>query len=362
MSVSGAIVGQGAVPSHLVAVGASAGGLEPLMTILGDLSADLPACVLVVVHMPSSGESALPRIVNRVSPLPAKHATDGDLLEAGTILIAPPDHHLTVDGTRAAVRRGPTVNRSRPAVDPLFQSVALHAADRGIGIVLSGALDDGAAGLAAIAAAGGTTIVQEPSEAAYPGMPEAALERAVVQHRLPAKRIAWAIETSIGSEAAGTNGRPRHASRLEKELLMSELDEDFVTTDELGTEVSTFGCPACGGTLWELKEGDGFRFRCRVGHAYSPKTLLEGQAASVEEGLWIAVRALDEQATLANRLAEQAKRNGQGTSQGRFQQQAKLAERHARAIREMLMMEPGAPTHGEPTGEPERTASEVGEG
>src|SRR5262245_22549817 len=161
--VSAPIVGERVRVPNVVALGASAGGIEPLLAIVGGLREDLEAAVLIVVHVPSSGKSALPRILGRHTRLPVAHATDGEALRAGRILIAPPDHHLTIEDSTVVVRRGPVVNRARPAIDPLFQSVALHARERGIGVVLSGALDDGAAGLAAIAQAGGVAIVQDPN-------------------------------------------------------------------------------------------------------------------------------------------------------------------------------------------------------
>jgi two-component system, chemotaxis family, protein-glutamate methylesterase/glutaminase len=327
----------------VVAIGASAGGIEPLLTILGGVPSDVPACILVVVHVPEGGQSALPRIVSRVTAMPVAHATDGEPLLVGRILIAPPDHHLTVRGGTVAVRRGPTVNRVRPAIDPLFQSVALHAGRRGVGIILSGSLDDGAAGLAAIGDAGGTTIVQEPGEATHPSMPEAALARTVVQHRLPAADIAGTVVARLRTPLAETTGEPRHSRRLEKELSVSQLDEPFVTSDELGIDRSVFGCPACGGALWELREDQDFRFRCRVGHAYTPRTLLAAQGASAENGLWIAVRALDEQASLAARLADRAAHTGKDLAARRFRQQARIADQHAAAIRDLLRQETGAP-------------------
>jgi two-component system chemotaxis response regulator CheB len=329
---------------HVVAIGASAGGIEPLLTAIGDLPPNLPAAVLVVVHVPKSGPSALPRIISRSASLPARHARDGEPLRRGEILVAPPDHHLTIDRTDAGevarVRHGPAVNRSRPAIDPLFQSVALHAGSRGVGVVLSGSLDDGAAGLAAIAAAGGVSIVQDPTDAVYPSMPEAALDRAVVQYRLPAERIGATIVHALSMAPTAPPPALQNGRRLDKELSMSELRDEFVGSDELGTDVSVFGCPACGGTLWELREGEGFRFRCRIGHAYSPQTLLESQGATVEDALWMAVRALDEQASLATRLAEQARRHGRTSSATRFEGQAGTAEEHARAIRELIRVEP----------------------
>lgn len=328
----------------LVGIGASAGGIEPLLQIVRGLPADFPGCLLVVVHGPARGPSALPAILGRAGVLPAQHATDGKRLAASRIFVAPPDHHLTVEGAVLRVRRGPMINRSRPAIDPLFQSMALREGPM-TAVLLSGANDDGAAGLAAVATAGGHTIVQDPNEALYAPMPEAALRRVPHSHRLSAARIADAILAGLSSPPSA-KAPPATADRLRKEMIMTELDRPAVTSEELDGDPSVFGCPACGGILFELSEGKDFRFRCRVGHAYSPETLLESQGGSVEDALWIALRALDEQASLARRLAKQAKSGGQPEAGKRFAAQATTAEGHADVVRQVLQLEPGSQAPG----------------
>jgi two-component system chemotaxis response regulator CheB len=319
-------------PPRLVAIGGSAGAMEPLRAIVAGLPPDLDACVLVVIHVPRTTESALPRVLGRRTALPVAHAVDGHVLQGGTVLVAPPDHHLTVADGVAQVRRGPEVNRSRPAIDPLFRSVALHRSPA-VGIVLSGALDDGAGGLAEIARAGGTAIVQAPDEAVYPSMPLAALDRVPDAVLLPAVDIGPSVVHLLDRAEPG---RPPAADQLVKELTMTRNDPNAPGADDLGASSSVFGCPDCGGTLWELGEGGDFRFRCRIGHAFSPRTLLDAQRGSVEEGLWIAIRALEEQSTLAHRLAVGARERGQREAHDRFVRQAGETERQADAIRRLL--------------------------
>jgi two-component system, chemotaxis family, protein-glutamate methylesterase/glutaminase len=165
-------------PVAVVAVAASAGGVEALSGFVAALPANFPATVLVVLHIPPAGTSVLPAILSRASKLPARHPEDGELLTAGVILAAPPDRHMTVDGIAVQVFAGPRENGHRPAADVLMRSVAEHFGQRAAGVVLSGTMDDGAPGLRAVRAAGGFTFVQDPAEAAFPGMPTAAIEEA----------------------------------------------------------------------------------------------------------------------------------------------------------------------------------------
>ena len=160
---------------RLVVVGASAGGIEPLRALVAGLPADLPAAVLVVVHLPSTADSHLPGLLSRSGPLPASHAMGGQRLTPGEILVAPPDHHLTVRGNRVRLTRGPRENRQRPAVDPLFRSAAAAFGPAVVAVVLSGALDDGAVGAAVVAAQDGAVVVQDPAEARVSAMPRATL-------------------------------------------------------------------------------------------------------------------------------------------------------------------------------------------
>jgi two-component system chemotaxis response regulator CheB len=161
----------GGAPPHVLAVGASAGGVEALVEIVGALRADFPAPVLVVLHVPASFASNLPAILDRAGPLTAHHARDGDPLLAGRILVAPPGFHLIAEREEVRLGRGPRERNQRPAIDALFRSVADAFGPRAIALVLTGALDDGAAGAAAVSAQGGSVVVQDPADARHPSMP-----------------------------------------------------------------------------------------------------------------------------------------------------------------------------------------------
>ena len=328
----------------IVAIGGSAGGLEALVPLVRGLPADLAAPVLVVIHGSRSGPSNVPRILSRASLLPAVEAVDSKPLRAGVIYVAPPDHHLVVHDGTTRVHRGPEVNRHRPAIDPLFQSLAASHGSSAIGVVLSGSLDDGAAGVAAIAAAQGTAIIQDPDDALYANMPSAALERVPEARRVPREELADAVGSAV-ARLAGIDwdeapSVPR-LPRAEAEVAMLEPSRSPTDPGAFGGEPSVLGCPDCGGVLWEFTENGELRFRCRIGHGYSPASLLDAERANVEEGLWTAIRALEEQAALAARLAAQAETAGQESAHRRFTRQAEATHRSARKIRSLLGSDDG---------------------
>lgn len=186
----------------LIVIGASAGGVEALRTVVAGLPADLAAAVLVVLHVPSDARSELPAILSRVSRMPVAHATADQALMRGTVTVAPPDHHLTVRGETLHLSRGPRVHGHRPAIDPLFRTAAHARAGRVIGVILSGALDDGTAGMLDIQLGGGVTIVQDPDDALYSGMPRSVLENVEVDHVLPAVAIPAALVELVGKPRA----------------------------------------------------------------------------------------------------------------------------------------------------------------
>ncbi|HEY8599580.1 MAG TPA: chemotaxis protein CheB, partial [Thermomicrobiales bacterium] len=186
----------------LIVIGTSAGGVQALLELLDDLPANLPAAICIVIHIPAESPSLLPRILQRRSALPVRHAVDGERIVPGHVYIAPPDHHLLVDPGRLRLRHGPRENRCRPAVDPLFRSAALAYGPRLIGVVLTGALNDGTAGLAIIKRLGGVTIVQDPADALFPGMPASAQRHVAVDYSLPLADIAAAL-TRVAREPNG---------------------------------------------------------------------------------------------------------------------------------------------------------------
>lgn len=321
---------------EIVAIGASAGGVEALREIVEALPADFPAAVCVVIHFPPHASSRLPAILARAGNLPAAHAEDGEPLQAGRIYVAPPDRHLLVERGRLCLSRGPRENGHRPAVDPLFRSAAVTYGRGVVGVVLSGNLDDGTAGLSAIVRRGGVGVVQDPADAAHPGMPSSALANVRVDHSVAAAEIPSLLVRLVTEEIPG-----RAAPEVGRDLLRFETDitgmEPYALhADQRPGEPSGFSCPECQGVLFEVREGELARYRCRVGHAYGPETLMAKQADQVEEALWIAFQSLKERAAFARGMARKMEARRNRYSHQRFMEQAAEAEARAAVIRDVL--------------------------
>ena len=323
------------MPDHgIVVVGASAGGVEALIELAGSLTSDLPAAVFVVMHLPAAGTSALPEILRRHGPLPAAHVKDGEPIRPGRIYVAPPDHHVLVRTGHVHLSRGPRENGHRPAVDPLFRSAAREYGTRVIGLVLSGALDDGTAGLLAIKSRGGTAVVQDPADALYPGMPGNALQHVAADHVLAAASMGKLLARLVADPAKPSPDAAPSDMRVEVD--MEGFSLEAMEGGHPGRP-SGFSCPDCNGVLWQIRDGGLDRYRCRVGHAWSPESLLTQQSEALEAALWVALRSLEERAALARRLAEPARRRGYSITATRFDEQAAEAQQAARLVRDMLL-------------------------
>lgn len=276
----------------------------------------------------------LPEILTRVGRLPAIQPEDGESLAYGKVYVARPDHHLIVEPGRVRVVHGPTENGCRPAVDPLFRSAARVYGPRVVGVVLTGALDDGTAGLAAIKEAGGIAIVQEPDEAFAPSMPRSAQALVAVDHVLLLREMGPVINGLTQKEIDEEPPQPgTHVSAMEPDLGNPPL---ALHENDRPGKVSVFTCPECHGTLWEADDRGIVRFRCRVGHVYSVDSMLEAQTDSVDRALWTALRSLEERAALTHRLAERAAARQHRRVARAFKERADAADGHAATIRELL--------------------------
>lgn len=322
----------------LIVVGASAGGLEALQRLCGALPPDLNAAVLIVMHVSPYSDGLLPRVLSRSSPLPAAHPTDGDVIRKGRIYVAPPDLHMIVDGGRLRTVRGPRENHSRPAIDPTFRSAAVAYGPRVIGVILTGLLDDGTAGLMVVRGHGGDAIVQDPRTALFPGMPKNALERVPDAHVLPLEDIpqmlAKLVAEPLQLEAAAAVSRD---SLAEQETQFAELDMSELQNQKHPGKPSEFGCPECGGVLWEIDQSGLLRFRCRVGHAYTARHLRAEQRQAVETALWAALRALEESVSLYRRMADRARNSNHEQPLKIFLERAETAENNAKTLRDFLV-------------------------
>ena len=301
----------------IIVIGASAGGLNPLRTVVSALPANLPATVFIVRHIGASSGSLLPEILERAGCLKATHACDGEQFKPGHIYCAPPDHHMMIEDQCVRLTRGPKENRSRPAVDPLFRSAALALRTRVVGVILSGALDDGTAGLWSVKYCGGITIVQDPSEAEFPGMPQSALNHVQVDYCLPLPEIAPTL-VNLAKDPVGENGEALKANGLAIENRIAFGDFDALAVIERLGKLSGFTCPDCHGSLRELRHDNFIRFRCSTGHAYTAATLLAEQQETLENILSNSMRALEENVTLNDYLLNFARRTGQRVSTDAF--------------------------------------------
>jgi len=317
----------------IVVVGASAGGIEAVVELVRHLPRDFPGSLFVVIHFPGSASSILPSILSRAGPLPARHAQDGEPIQTGRIYVAPPDLHMLLEAGHIRLSRGPKENGSRPAIDPLFRTAARSYGPRVIGVILSGNLNDGTAGLITIKQRGGVAMVQTLESALYPGMPASAMEHLAVDYALPPGEIAELL----------TELTQQPIDALEVRTMSDEVDpvdqQDEVGIEDRHTEpgiTSTMSCPECQGLLWEMKDQDLVRFRCRVGHAYSAEALLIHQSENLEAALWTALRALEEHSALSRRLASRGSSRGHARSASTFTEQAMDAEHHASVIRTVL--------------------------
>ncbi|OBK26065.1 protein-glutamate methylesterase [Mycobacterium asiaticum] len=312
----------------VVAIGASAGGVEALSNLVPGLSADSPYAYLVALHMPPSAPSVLARIIDRKGALPARTAEHGTKLEPGHIYVARPDHHLLVADHQVVLSQGPTENGHRPAINALFRSVAVAFGPRAIGVLLSGVLDDGVLGLEAIRSRGGITIGQTLDDALFSTMPASAEAAGVLDRQARAADIGALLKELAERDIKEPQMEPDDSLEFENRIAMTAR---FATVDsqELGP-ASGYTCPDCNGSLAKVGEDN---YRCRVGHAWSPDSLLAARDDEIENALWIALRSLQEKAKLARQLADKA---GHGLLFQRYTASAEETERALAVLSERL--------------------------
>lgn len=314
----------------MVVIGASSGGMDALTRLVAQLPRDFAAPIFVVHHMaPDATGDALRGAINRAGRLRCSEATDGKRFAAGNVYLAPSDHHLMLAKGTMRVTKGARENRARPAIDPLFRSAAVAYRNRAVGVLLTGNLDDGTAGLTAIQRCGGVCVVQDPADAAYPDMPQNALNRVRVEHCVPLAEMGGLLEKLIHRRHGKNRPIPTEIAIEAKiaERVLSDLD----SVEALGDQVP-FNCPACGGVLWEIMQGDTLRYRCHTGHSFTSPILLAEQTAKIEETLWVALRMFEERRNL---LVTMSGRNGRAFSPSAAER-ARDSDVHIRRIRAIL--------------------------
>ena len=320
---------------HVITIGTSAGGIQALRTLVKQLPKDFPASVHIVQHLSSESPSNLVAVLQSRSNLPIAFARDREPIEPGRIYLAPPDFHLLLEQGRVRVIRGPRENRMRPAIDPLFRSAAVAYKSYVTGIVLTGMLDDGTAGLQAIKACGGMTIVQDPNEAEYSSMPQSALSSVKVDRVVLLKEIADILMERVRQV-------PLIAKEVPADLLLEapitrEAIAEPETMAQIGEPVA-HSCPSCGGPLWQIGKNHNslLRYRCHIGHAFTGLTLIEEQNEATEKALWIALRTLEERGRLLKNMSDRYARNGATALAKTHQERAQEALDHSILLRDLI--------------------------
>jgi len=322
----------------VVVIGASAGGLGALSTLCRDLPGDLPAAVFIVMHVSPHYYSLLPELLSRHGNMPVHHGADGEPIRQSRIYVAPPDHHMVLEEGRVRITRGPKENRSRPAVDTLFRSAAYACGPRAIGVVLTGTLDDGTAGLWSIKDRGGIAVVQDPEEAEHPSMPLSARQHVNVDYCLPLAQIGRTLVRLTEEKADRSEDHPMPQNLEIETRIALENNPLAAGVMKLG-EPSRFACPTCHGALVEMKNGELVRFRCHTGHAFSMENLLAALSEATEDTLWSSVRAMDEKIMLLEHLARHAREAEQAETMEMLTRAIAEAKRQLDLLREAVLSE-----------------------
>lgn len=321
----------------MLVIGASSGGVNALKKLLAPLPADLDASLFIVWHMAPSVRGVLPQLLSRVTAIAVSHALNGERIQSNHIYVAPPDHHLLLDGDYIRLTRGPKENRFRPAIDPLFRSAAHSYGNRVLGVILSGALDDGTAGLWTIKQRGGLALVQDPAEAEVASMPESAIRQVAVDYVLPADKLAARLVELTNQTVSSTHEVDvRETQKTDLEIRIAAQDTNLgMNIFSFGT-LSPYTCPECHGVLTLLKEGSLTRFRCHTGHAYAADTLLAALTETIEDNLYITLRSMDESIILLNHLGDHCAEANQTKLAALYFQKAQETRSRADLIRQAV--------------------------
>ena len=314
----------------IVVVGASAGGVAVLLDLAAALPPQFPASVLIVQHI-GAHRSTLPQLLEKAGPNRAIHAAHDAPLEHGRLYVAPPDRHLLVHHGRTWLSHGAKENHARPAIDPLFRSAAIAHGPRVVGVVLSGRLDDGTAGLQAIKACGGHAVVQDPDDAEEREMPDSALANVAVDDVVPRHALPRLLTTLVTQPRIADRAPPVPAALLREHQLSLSEGNAMEHLDAIATP-SKITCPDCHGVLWELRDAHPRRYRCHTGHAYTARTLEASQGLRTEDALWNAMRALHEREALLRTMSAQCRNAGDHDEAERLAKEAEHAALHARQL------------------------------
>ena len=318
---------------RIIAIGGSAGAIGAVRALCDTLPKDIPAAVCIVIHVGARGNNMIADVFGERCPIPVETAVDGRKLEQGRAYVAAADHHLIVVDDTIRLGRGPRENLARPAIDPLLRSVGLSHGSRAIGVILTGMLNDGAAGLADLKRCGGVTVVQNPIEAMARDMPLAALAASDVDYQTPIAELG-ALLKALATEPRAPSPPPPEDIRLEVEIALGR-PMGTAEMSRLGNPVA-LSCPDCGGVLSQMRNAPPLRFRCQVGHGYTGEVLAVKQEGSVDEAMRVALRIVEERATLTRKMANEARRGGLRHSAASLERTSAQSQEHVETLRDAL--------------------------
>lgn len=320
---------------RIIVIGASAGGFEVLRKIVSDLPADFEPPIFIVWHMSSDIRGVLPQVLNRENKIPAAHAYDNEPIKSNRIYVAPPDFHLLIEGNMVRVTHGPKENRFRPAVDPLFRSAAFACGSRVIGVILSGALDDGTAGLWTVKKYGGIAVVQDPMDAEVSSMPKSALREVNVDYCVPASEMADVLVRLSKEPIKKVDVMKDDQTKKEIEIAAEKtaLEGGELMFDEL----TPYTCPECHGVLSRLHNDKIVRYRCHTGHAYSANALMVAISEKIEDSLYSAIRGIDESVLLMNHIGDHYAEVNEPKMAAIYFQKAKEADERSQLVRKAVI-------------------------
>ena len=322
---------------NIIVIGASAGGFDSLKKLVSGFSADLEASVFIVWHISPDISGILPQVLSQHGPLPAANAIDGEPILKSRIYVAPPDHHLLIENDTIRVKKGPKENLFRPAIDPLFRSAAYHYGNKAIGVILSGALDDGVAGLWTIKQNGGIAVVQDPKEASVPSMPATAIREVAVDHIVPISEMSGLLSDLCNVELPEEKSESYKDELTKKEIDIAEGENAFRTGVFQMGELTPFTCPECHGVLAQITEGARARYRCHTGHAFSAETLLMAVNENIEDSIYNAIRGLEENVMLLNHVGDHFAEMNEPRRAADYFKRAKETSKKSDLLRETIL-------------------------
>jgi two-component system chemotaxis response regulator CheB len=323
---------------NIIVIGASAGGFETIKRLVAGLPADLQAAIFIVWHVPPDVKGILPQVLNRLQTVKATQAADREPIEPGRIYVPPPDRHLILEKEHVRVTHGPKENGFRPAVDPLFRSAAYYHGPRVIGIILSGSLDDGTAGLWTIKQYGGLAIVQDPAEAEVPSMPASAIREVAVDHIITVADMAPLLVKLTSQEIPFFNYNDmENNNKTGKEVRIAIQDETLEEGVMQFGELTPYTCPECHGVLSAIKEGQRIRYRCHTGHAFSADSLLAIITENIEHSMWDCIRAMEESILLLNHMGDHFAEVNQPSLAAQYFKKANECMERSKLIRKAVL-------------------------